>query len=169
MELRNKKGERVLLYDRHMPETDDLAFLVLKGHLLVEEMLFHVAYLILPHPHYLEDINLSFSHLASFIRAAVRDKSEDACWSLIVKLNTLRNEFAHNLESPKVQKLLNGLFKIDKQIPVSSGTKADNRDASSLSDPERLRRVVQHCMEFLLSLDHSESAAVTNKKAAKLL
>jgi hypothetical protein len=35
--------EYVFRYDQHMPETDDLALTVLKGHLLVEEVLFELA------------------------------------------------------------------------------------------------------------------------------
>lgn len=156
MELRNKEGERVLLYDRHMPETDDLACIVLKGHLLVEEMLFHLAYLNLPHPHYLEDAKLGFFKLVGVVRAAIQDKSENAYWRLILELNSFRNKFAHNLDPPDLQNALDKLLKIDEEVQRSSGMTADESEESSLGDSERLKRVALHCMEFLLSLDHSE-------------
>ena len=145
-EMRNSKGKRVFLYDRHMLETDDtddLAFLVIKGHLLVEVMLDILAHSTFPHPKYLDKLDLGFRSLAFVVRAAVIKKSDDSHWDLIVKLNELRNKFAHNLE-PNVETKLRELFRIHDKIYGPS---------RSIGDSDCLRQVVRHCMEFLGSLN----------------
>ena len=50
----------IFRYDDHMPDTDDLALVVLKGHLLVEEVLIELAGLVLPHSQELDNARLSF-------------------------------------------------------------------------------------------------------------
>ena len=148
------RREYVFRYDQHMPETDDLALTVLKGHLLVEEVLFELAGLALPHPQYIDDARLGFHKLACVVRAAVPQKSDDPCWQLVLKLNSVRNAFAHNLEPPNLQTHLQQLFTIDEQVQTFEfeGMTIDKSGDSSLDDHERLRQVVVSCMEFLLGL-----------------
>lgn len=152
--LRNAKGEPIFLYDRHMPLTDDLELIVLKGHLLVEETMMGLASAICPQPDYLIAANLSFHKLANITRAIVPDRSEDVCWELILKLNGLRNDMAHKLSSPQRHDRILELFEIDRQsrqnLPL--GIHEDD-DEQLISDPIRLRMVVQTCMTFLLMLD----------------
>jgi hypothetical protein len=143
MELRNSKGERVFLYDRHMLDIDDLAYLIIKGHLLLEVMLDILAHSTFPHPKYLDKLELSFRPVAFVVRAAVVEKSTDSHWDLIMKLHGLRNKFAHNLE-PDVKLMLQELFSTHDQIYGASGKSGDS---------DRLREVVLHCMEFLGSLN----------------
>lgn len=149
MELLNSKGKRVFLYDRHMLETDDLAYLVIKGHLLVQLMLDILAHSAFPHPKYLDKLELNYRPLAFVVRAAVVKKSDDSHWDLIMKLNELRNKFAHNLE-PNVETKLRELFRIHGQIYGPPGKPMD--------DVECLRQVVLRCMEFLGSLNSSKAA-----------
>jgi tellurite resistance-related uncharacterized protein len=51
----NKKGQPVFLYDRHMPKSDDIELIVLKGHLVVERVLNDLADAVLPSPKFLPD------------------------------------------------------------------------------------------------------------------
>jgi hypothetical protein len=143
-EILNSKGERVFLYDRHMLEIDDLAYLIIKSHLLVEVMLDILAHSTFAHPKYLDKLELSFRPKALVVRAAVLAKSADSHWDLIIKLHALRNKFAHSLE-PDVKTKLQDLFNTHDGIYRTSG--------KSMRDSDRLREVVLHCMEFLGSLN----------------
>src|SRR5713226_4113578 len=111
--------EPVLRYDKHMPETDDLILIVLKGHLLVEEQLVDLANWALPHPEYLPEF--MFHKLAHVVRTVVPQRSDDPSWELILKLNSLRNDLAHKLESSKRQATLTELFKIHEQVQPTPG------------------------------------------------
>lgn len=142
----------IFRYDNHMPETDDLTLIVLKGHLLVEETLFELANSALPHPQYINKLRLSFHQLANLVRAAVRQRSQDPCWQLILSLNSLRNDLAHKLESANRQARLDELFKLDQQVETYPGMSVDKSSESSLDDAQRLRYVVVDCMTFLLTL-----------------
>jgi hypothetical protein len=141
----------VFRYDDHMPDTDDLALVVLKGHLLVEEVLVELAGLVLPHSQYLEDARLRFHQLACVVKAAVPSKPND-CWQLVFSLNSLRNDLVHNLEPPKLHARLFELFKFDELAQPFEGHTIDKSTDSSLEDSERLRHVVVDCMQFLRSL-----------------
>jgi hypothetical protein len=140
-----------------MPETDDLALIVLKGHLLVEEQLVDLTKRALPHPKHLPD-DLSFNLRSRVVRAAVPHKSNDVCWGLILKLNQVRNDFAHSLEPPKLQKHLWELFNLDKQVQPWPGMHIDKTGEGSLDDAQRLRKVVVDCLTFLnmLGFDYQE-------------
>ncbi len=161
-EIRNSKGERVFRYDRHMPETDDLTLIVLKGHLLIEEQLVDLASRALPHAQYLPE--LKFYTRACVVRAAVPHKSNNVCWELILKLNKVRNDFAHDLEPPKFQDHLRELFKIDEQVQPWPGMPIDKTGERSLDDAQRLRIVVTDCLTFLqtLGFDYQESRVPCN-------
>ena len=140
----------VFRYDKHMPETDDLTLIVLKGHLLVEEQLVDLANWALPNPQFLP--KFTFYNLAKVVRAAVPQRSDDPSWELILKLNQLRNDLAHKLESGQRQATLTELFKIHDHVQPTPGMEIDKSDESSMSEPERLRIVVQDSMKFLMSL-----------------
>jgi hypothetical protein len=141
----------VFRYDDHMPHTDDLALIVLKGHLLIEEVLVELARLALPQPQYLDEARLRFHQLACVVRAVVPRKSND-CWQLVFSLNALRNDLVHNLEPPKLHARLLELFKVYEQAQHFEGMTVDKSADGSLEDAERLRHVVVDCMQFLRSL-----------------
>ena len=144
--------EKVFLYDKHMPETDDVTLIVLKGHLLVENILFVLTESAFAHPQYLDSVRLSFHQLANIVRAAVPQRSDDPAWQLIFKLNSLRNDLAHKLESDTRQSRITELINLDLQVQPTPGMTYDKSGDSSLSEAERLRQTIVDCMEFLLSL-----------------
>jgi hypothetical protein len=144
----DSKGEPIFLYDQHMPETDALEYLTLKGHLLTEKMLVRLGELTLSQPEHLKFLKLkSFYSRACVVRASVREISEDRHWNLILTLNQVRNDYAHDLEPPKVEDKLRTLFQTDDELYPKTGT------ANTITRPERLRFVIKHCIEFLLSHD----------------
>jgi hypothetical protein len=152
----------VFRYDKHMPQTDDVILIVLKGHLLIEEQLVDLANWALPNPQFLP--KFMFYNLAKVVRAAVPQRSDDPSWELILKLNQLRNDLAHKLESGQRQATLTELFKIHDQVQPTPGMEIDKSAESSMSEPQRLRIVVQDCMTFLLSLAFEYQNNVTKPK-----
>ena len=139
----------IFRYDEHMPDTDDLALVVLKGHLLVEEVLVELTDLVLPHSQELDNARLTFYQRACVVKAAIPSKPDD-CWPLVFALNSLRNDLAHNLEPPKLQAHLLDLFRLDEQAQPF-GVMIDKTADKSLENSERLRHVIVDCMQFLRS------------------
>lgn len=141
----------VFRYDNHMPDTDDLTLIVLKGHLLVEELLIDLAGWAFPNAQYLPP-KFSFNNLTDVVRATVPQRGDDPCWELILKLNELRNDLAHKLESAQRHATLSQLFKIHRLVQPTPGIEVDKSEEDSLDEGQRLRLVVQDSMKFLLTL-----------------
>ena len=90
----------------HLPEKD-FVLIILKGHLLIEELLDTLITKTLKKPTALKDARLSFIQKSCLAHSILGDiKNIDHFWSAIKKLNTLRNEIAHNLESRKIEKYM---------------------------------------------------------------
>jgi hypothetical protein len=53
------------------------------------------------HPEFIGEANLGFAQKLSIARSMSLDEHENAVWELGTKLNSLRNELAHKLDSPK--------------------------------------------------------------------
>ena len=141
----------ILRWDDFMPDTEDLSLIVLKGHLLVEEMLTELLEHILPFPQHIEVLNLRFSHKVSIVRAACKYEVNNKAWDLINALNKTRNELIHNLEPPKLEKVLKNLFSIHKQVDVID-VPLDRSQNHLAKTSIRLEWAIQDCMRFLAKL-----------------
>ena len=81
------------------PSESDPTYLVLKAHLLAEEILYEFLQSQAHQPKYIEDARLSFAQCSSLAKAFHRFSRPDWwAWSALSKLNSLRNLLAHNLE-----------------------------------------------------------------------
>jgi hypothetical protein len=81
------------------PATEDPTYLVLKAHLLAEEVLYRFIESQAHRPGSLSDARLGFAQLVALCRSFHRFSKEDWWgWTALKKLNTLRNLLAHNLE-----------------------------------------------------------------------
>jgi hypothetical protein len=85
-------------FKRLMPRSQDLTVILLKGHLLIEEIL--RAYLegLTAHPTLLKDIRLTFYQCLRLVQAMSVAQPDDPLWQLIEATNTLRNELSHRAE-----------------------------------------------------------------------
>jgi hypothetical protein len=135
-----------------MPDTDDVSLIVLKGHLLIEEMLIDIRDKLLPHAEYLDSVNISFNQLLHVIRSAIESKHDHKSWDLIIEFNKLRNKLIHNLEPPKLKILLTQLFNLYSQTQPSDEIHIDKSGEVKLDTAGRLKHVVVDCMQFLMSL-----------------
>jgi len=144
------KGQRrhVLRYDKHMPDVDDVSLIVLKGHLLIEEMLLELAVLIVEQPKHLHEANLSFHKLACIVRALIAEKPDDKRWELILDINSLRNQLAHKLEPHDLDRRIAKILGLDKEVQPTEGITLD-KSAENFKPPEGLRQAIVSCMQFL--------------------
>ncbi|MDE2106240.1 MAG: hypothetical protein KGL39_53970 [Patescibacteria group bacterium] len=90
-------------YKQLLPETDDLTLMVLKGHLILEEMLFALVREHCAKPEYLEGARLSFAQLLRLARSLVSAPVPKEVWTAIAEINRLRNALAHNLRPTDVE------------------------------------------------------------------
>lgn len=107
-------------YQALLPETNDVTLIVLKGHLIVEEMLGVIAAEHCPYVEHLEAARLSFSQLSHVVRAMLVLPLLDNGWEAISVLNTLRNKLAHNLEPEGIDRYIEMLDKLcqsDERTP----------------------------------------------------
>jgi len=91
-------------FRRHLPKSDDLTLIVLKGHLLIEEMINRFITSLLANPDALAAGRLTFHQRVRLLQALLpRSSAVDKTFHAVEKLNTLRNRFAHDLEPAQVE------------------------------------------------------------------
>jgi hypothetical protein len=88
-------------YKRHLEEVDELALIVLKGHLLIEGLLDKIIYLAVFHVEYLTSARLSFNQKLLLARSLCREKHDISIWMMIGGINALRNKIAHGLDDDR--------------------------------------------------------------------
>ena|SRR5579863_1649585 len=122
---------------KHLPEKGDLSLIILKGHLLIEELLFALVSSAAKDPEAIKSAKLSYYQLASVAKALYYEnrlekrleKRQSAIWGAIFELNNLRNTLAHNLEPQDLNK------KLKRFGVVGSGGHTESGD-KVVSDPE---------------------------------
>ena len=132
-----------------MPDVDDVSLIVLKGHLLIEEMLFELGSLALEHPEHLS--KLSFHQLACLVHALVAEKPDDKCWELILQINSLRNRLAHKLEPPDLDQQIKRVLALDRQAQPIDDIILD-KSREDFEPADGLRQAIVSCMQFLQGL-----------------
>jgi hypothetical protein len=136
----------VLRCAQHLPSGDDLTLITLKGHLLIEEILEKIIRTIVAHGELLENARLSFAQKAALARSMCWTKHDCDIWDIIFSINSLRNEFAHQLASPKVES------KLQKTIDLylQSLDNPENRtERSSQPRHQQLKDAIAYCIGFL--------------------
>ena len=96
-------------YSALLPKTDDVSLVVLKGHLIIEEMLFEIAASHCAIPKELENAKLSFAQLLHMTQALLKIPRRPRTWEAIALLNNIRNSLVHNLEPKEINKKIEAL------------------------------------------------------------
>jgi len=117
-ETLQKAADAKLRMLQHLPDDGDLSLIVLKGHLLIEELLLALVQAQVKHPAAIESAKLSFHTLTCLAKALCFEERFKDLWEAMFKLNALRNSLAHNLESPEHEKRLRAFA-----LAVSGGDK----------------------------------------------
>jgi hypothetical protein len=137
-------------YLEHMPEGDDVTLIVLKGHLLVEELLDRTICTVVAHGDLLDEARLSFVQKTLLARAMCWTKRDSDMWDLVTSLNTLRNDLVHQLDSTKFEDRLRRVL----QAHLSSIEDSEDRDQMQAETvPNQLRFAIVYMMGFLGSYE----------------
>jgi hypothetical protein len=91
-------------FAEQMGSVDELALVLLKGHLIIEGALDNILSLIFFHPEYLDDSRLRFASKVHIARAYCYREPKSTMWTMVLAINSLRNEIAHKLKSAKRDK-----------------------------------------------------------------
>jgi len=99
--MEHRINEVLNAFERHLARIDELTHTILKGHLLVEEALTKALYAAFPNSSHLNRGSFRFFQKIQLLRA-ISKFPDDSLWEMILALNSLRNEVAHSLDSPKL-------------------------------------------------------------------
>lgn len=95
-EAREGRGQR---FNQILRTPDDLVSLVLRGHLVVEELLFAAISVHCQESEHLKTARLRFPQLVALLRALEKVSAvPPSYWTALSELNSLRNALAHILE-----------------------------------------------------------------------
>ncbi len=108
-------SDRVKYFMKYLPQTDDVIVIVLKGHLIVEEILNEILKSHCQNYASIYEANLSFYQKAHVAKALLSGFDEFV-FPAIFLLNRLRNDLAHNLDSRKRDSLIESFIKESKSI-----------------------------------------------------
>jgi hypothetical protein len=105
---------------------DDVAQIVLKGHLVMEELMTASIETFLLHGEFVEPSRLQFHQKLQLCRAmSVSDHNNDM-WNLIASINTLRNHLSHSLDPTERAKRVEALgSKFAREFPAHISEKLD--------------------------------------------
>jgi hypothetical protein len=96
-------------FRRHFPgQSNDISLVVLKGHLLLEEIFNRWLAALVHKPEAMEGANLRFHQKLYLIRALTPVGGGDTVFRALdaaEKLNTMRNRLAHHLDHPQIEAL----------------------------------------------------------------
>lgn len=131
-------------FQKHLSEVDQLAQIVLKGHLIIESALENIIQAFFFHPAHILERRLPFHHKVAICRSLCLRKDQERTWELIEAINAVRNEIAHKLDGkilgPKVARV--------KELYLAEGypAKVDGKD---LSDDLIVLNGCSACVGFL--------------------
>jgi len=106
----------------HLPITKDPTVVILRGHLLIEELLDNIISLHLKKPSALKDARLTFFQKMRLVQGLLGYGKDDSTLKTIKALNKLRNQISHRLPDDtlinKMNPVLQEMFEDDyDQIP----------------------------------------------------
>lgn len=88
-------------YIEEIRYVDDLAQIVLKGHLVIEEIMTEALQRFVLHGEFIDSAKLQFHQKLTLCRAISTSEHKNNMWNLIAAINTVRNHLSHSLDSEK--------------------------------------------------------------------
>lgn len=89
------------LFEQEMSENDPLQQVILKGHLIIEVALDNIISLIFFYAEHVFKARLGFIQKIAIARAYCLRKDANTIWDVLLAINEVRNEVAHNLAGEK--------------------------------------------------------------------
>ncbi len=109
--------------EHYLDDLEDGTLVILRSHLLIEEILYRLVALKCNEPKLLEKANLRYFQLFNVARALYGNIDEELLVMVVETLNTLRNKMAHKLEPAELSRLLERLKIDDAGGPTSLSPK----------------------------------------------
>lgn len=110
---------------------DDLAQIVLKGHLVMEEVMTEALGRFFLNVEFIEPARLQFHQKVKLCRATSASEKDNSMWRLIDALNGLRNHLSHSLDADAREKKLVKIRKLyAKEFPAVPEASDMERDAA---------------------------------------
>lgn len=113
-EIFSAHNERSEKYMKLLPPSGDVSLIVLKGHLIIEEMLFEIAATHCCDRGALQKAKLSFAQLLCVTQALIKLPLGDCVWPAVSALNSIRNALVHNLNPRDLEKRIKSLEELCK-------------------------------------------------------
>jgi hypothetical protein len=142
-------------YYRHLPSAEDMSLLLLKGHLLVEELLRQLVDNALVRPAALKDARLETYQFICLAEALFHDRAPNWLWDALRKLNSIRNKLAHELEPMG----LNDKIADFQQYVEQHRNKAPGLRSGAKGHPVKLALGDVHVELLILLYPHDETDA----------
>jgi hypothetical protein len=96
--MTSELSDSIQRFQQEMEHVDEVLHVLLKGHLLLEEVLTKILEQYLFHRQHLDGARLTFHQKSALGRALCLRKDHLGEWELLAVINALRNEVAHNLK-----------------------------------------------------------------------
>lgn len=126
---------------KHMPDGEDITLIILKAHLLVEELLDEIIGEYCRNKQALKNVQISFSVKLKLAEALSGRDDLSHGWKMVEKLNSLRNALAHSLEHPLEKRRLDGFLSLYYEHPGKT---------SKISTSEDLRSAIYLLFVYIL-------------------
>ncbi len=94
---------------------DDTAQIVLKGHLVAEDLMNKALESFMLHGEHIEDARLQFHQKLELCKSISLSDNKNNMWNLIKKINVLRNALSHSLDKERREKAIQSLKSIYDQ------------------------------------------------------
>ena len=112
--------------EEHLRYVDESVLVILKGHLVIEEALSEIISTFVFHGEHLEGARITFAQKVAIARSMSLDEHNNEMWQLVLAINSLRNELAHALHSPKRVAKTTALIELHKKLKGSTATSNGN-------------------------------------------
>lgn len=102
-------------FSEEVKYVDDTAQILLKGHLVAEDLMNQALEAFVLHGEHVEDARLQFNQKLELCKAISVSDNKNNMWNLIKKINVLRNALSHSLAPERRKKAVESLASIYDQ------------------------------------------------------
>jgi hypothetical protein len=136
-------------FKNHLTDIDEVANVILKGHLLVENDLDDVIRAFFFHPEYILNDRFRFERKVLIARTMSLNAHKHHHWDLLLALNSLRNEIAHKHAGEERQRRIDGI----RRMCLSRITQEELKRHEHDSDRDIVVLACAFCAGFLAYIE----------------
>jgi hypothetical protein len=138
----SKKETALDRYAKYLPETDDPTLVVLKGHLVIEELLHSLAAGHCANPNSLAKARLTFGQVTYVAQALLQLPADAPWWEPVLALNKVRNSLVHELEPHAFESHMSALYGLCKP--------KDAEPLQNWKEPKSPSEIARYCVTYIM-------------------